>query len=309
MEQRTQYPRYAAPRRRRRRRRNFSWLWAALRCVVCIGAVLVLAMLALSYFDMGASACIADATAPKGDTTPPVITGVRDITIYEGSPILYREGVEVSDDEEVAPVLTIDSSRVDPATPGTYEVIYTATDFAGNETSVSASVTVLDWLGGFTDMDTIYAAADARLASLLTDGMTQREQVEAIYNWARSSLGYSSAFTANDRFQAAYRMLTEYSGDCYGYFAVTKLLLDRLGIANIDVVKVRNAPDDSDHYWSLVSIDGGKSYYHFDATPRYGEGDDFCLVTDAFLDAYSDAHKGCHNRDKSLYPATPEENL
>ena len=43
-----------------------------------------------------------------------------------------------------------------------------------------------------------------------------------------------------------------------------------------------------------------------DTTPRVGEGDDFCLVTDAFLDAYSDTHDKCHNRDKSLYPATPE---
>jgi hypothetical protein len=51
--------------------------------------------------------------------------------------------------------------------------------------------------------------------------------------------------------------------------------------------------------------DGGKTYYHFDATPRKGSGDDFCLVTDAFLDAYSNSHGKCHNRNKSLYPATP----
>lgn len=275
-----------------------------------MGAVLVLGMVALSYLDMDVSACIANATTPgRGDTTPPVITGVKDITVYEGATILYREGVQVSDDGDVEPALTIDSSRVDAAAPGTYEVIYTATDFAGNETSLSATVTILDWLGGFTDLETIYEAVDARLASLITDGMTVREQVEAIYAWARSSLGYSSSFAANDRFQAACRMLTEHSGDCYGYYAVTKLMMDRLGIPNIDVQKVRNSPDDSDHYWSLVSIDGGKSYYHFDATPRYGEGDDFCLVTDAFLDAYSKDHKNCHNRDKTLYPPTPEESL
>lgn len=310
MQQRTHQPKYAAPRRRRRRRRSFAWLWATVRFSVFLGAVLVLGTVALSYFDMDVSACIADATAPgRGDTTPPVITGVKDITVYEGSTILYRDGVQVSDDGDAEPTLTIDTSRVDAATPGTYEVIYTATDISGNTASQSASVTVLDWLGGFTDLDTIYESVDARLANLITDGMTVREQVEAIYTWARSSLGYSGAFAANDRFQAAYRMLTDYSGDCYGYYAVTKLMFDRLGIPNIDVQKVRNSPDDSDHYWSLVSIDGGQSYYHFDATPRYGDGDDFCLVTDAFLDAYSENHKNCHNRDQSLYPATPEEGL
>ena len=78
---------------------------------------------------------------------------------------------------------------------------------------------------------------------------------------------------------------------------------------NIDVQKVRNFDDDSDHFWSLVSIDGGEHYYHFDATPRSGSGDSFCLVTDAFLNAYSGDHKGSHNRDESLYPATPEEDL
>ncbi len=104
-------------------------------------------------------------------------------------------------------------------------------------------------------------------------------------------------------------MLTTLRGDCYGYFAVAKLMFDRLKIPNIDVVKVKNYEEDSAHFWSLVSIDGGESYYHFDATPRIGDGDDFCLVTDAFLDAYSQAHKNSHNRDTSLYPATPQEPL
>ena len=53
-------------------------------------------------------------------------------------------------------------------------------------------------------------------------------------------------------------------------------------------------------------MDGGKTYYHLDTTPRVGDGDDFCLVTDKFLDDYSAKNKNCHNRDKSLYPATPE---
>lgn len=159
------------------------------------------------------------------------------------------------------------------------------------------------------EADSIDAAADALLDTLLWDGATTQEQVYAIYRWARQSLSYGGHSDREDWRQAAYTMLTEYRGDCFGYFAVTKLLFERLGIPNIDVQKVRNYEDDSDHYWSLVSVDGGETWYHFDATPRVGEGDDFCLVTDAFLDAYSDEHKGSHNRDKSLYPATPEEPL
>jgi len=102
-------------------------------------------------------------------------------------------------------------------------------------------------------------------------------------------------------------MLTTGTGDCYGFFAVSKLLFERLDIPNMDVVKVKNSEDDSEHFWSLVSVDGGESYYHFDATPRLGQTGPFCLITDRELDAYSETHDGSHNRDTSLYPATPEE--
>ena len=136
--------------------------------------------------------------------------------------------------------------------------------------------------------------------------MTKREQVEAIYDWMRSSCSYSGHSEKTDFIQGAYVMLTERSGDCFNFYALSKLLFDRLGIDNIDVRKVKNYTGDSDHYWSLVSLDGGQTWYHFDSTPRVGAGDDFCLVTDAFLDAYSAEHNNCHNRDTSLYPATPE---
>jgi hypothetical protein len=82
-------------------------------------------------------------------------------------------------------------------------------------------------------------------------------------------------------------------------------MFERLDIDNIDVRKVKNYEGDADHFWSLVSVDGGETWYHFDATPRIGGGD-FCLITDEALDEYSVNHKNSHNRDKSLYPATPE---
>ena len=151
------------------------------------------------------------------------------------------------------------------------------------------------------------SAADEKLDEILPEGGSEEDWVRAIYNWARSELHYGNHSDRTDWRQTAYTMLTEGRGDCFGYFAVTKLMFEQLGIPNIDVRKVKNSPKDSDHFWSLVSVDGGETYYHFDATPRMGSGDDFCLVTDAFLDEYSSNHKNSHNRDKSLYPATPEE--
>ena len=240
------------------------------------------------------------------DNTAPTIQGVHNISLYLGGSVSYRSGVVVKDDKDPAPKLEVDSSRVDLSNPGVYPLIYTARDMTGNETRLEVTVTVAEKPASFVDEETIYAKADALLKKIVTDDMNDEAKVRAIYSYVRSHYTYSGHSDKTDWLQGAWVMMNDGEGDCFNYYAVTKLLLDRLGIPNIDVRKVRNYDKDSDHYWSLVSVDGGKTYYHLDTTPRVGDGDDFCLVTDAFLDAYSAAHKNCHNRDKSLYPATPE---
>lgn len=241
------------------------------------------------------------------DREAPQIIGVRDIAVYAGDPVSYLEAVTARDAHDGLVEVSVDNSAVNPDVPGTYEVSYFAQDASGNTVTRKASVTVLARGEGYVDMETIHAAADAVLEQIICSGSGPKEQVGAIYTWAHDSLRYGGHTDRTDWYQAAYTMLTTGRGDCYGYFAATKLLLERLDIPNIDVEKVKNSESDSSHFWSLVSIDGGESYFHFDATPRIGQTQDFCLVTDAILDAYSDANKGSHNRDTSLYPATPEE--
>lgn len=247
-------------------------------------------------------------TQPK-DTTAPRLIGVRNLTVYVGDIISYLTGISAEDDCDPNPVISVDSRFVDLSKAGTYDVAYTATDSAGNSSGAMAIITVLEREDDFIDTETIYAAVDERLNLLIPEDATAEEQVHAIYAWARTSLSYGGHSDQTDWMQTAYTMLTEGRGDCFGFYAVTKLMFERLGIPNIDVRKVKNQKTDSDHFWSLVSVDGGETYYHFDATPRSGEGDDFCLVTDAFLDAYSEKHRNSHNRDESLYPTTPEEAL
>lgn len=242
-----------------------------------------------------------------GDDTAPEITGVKDIEIYQGDTVSYRSGVSVSDNMDEAPVLTIDNSKVDLSAPGVYEVTYSAKDFCGNEAVVAATVTVYEKRDGYVDLETIYALADKTLKNIVSDNMTTEQKVNAIYRWAHRSLSYVDHSDKSDWRQAAYVALTKARGDCYNYFAVTKLMFERLGISNIDVVKVKPYEGAAGHYWSMVSIDGGETYYHFDATPRVNQDISFCLITDKELDAYSNAHRGSHNRDKSLYPATPED--
>lgn len=259
----------------------------------------VLTLLPAAALALSLTACGA------GDTTPPVLSGVHAYTIYPGETVSYLRDVSARDDQDPAPVITVDSRSVDPGTPGTYQIVYTARDAAGNSSQAAASVTVLPMDEDDIPLDTIYAAADQKLAQIIRPNATMTQQVYDIYAWARLTLDYGGHSDRTDYRQTAYTMLTQGKGDCYGYFAVTKLLFERLGIPNLDVQKVRNFPEDTDHFWSLVSLDDRQTWYHFDATPRYGDGDDFCLVTDQFIDDYSAAHEGSHNRDKTLYPATP----
>lgn len=242
------------------------------------------------------------------DTKAPKISGVKDKMVYLGDAVSYRKGVKVTDEVDPDPQLTIDSSKVDLSKVGTYEVVFTAEDAAGNTSTKTMTVTVLKKTKSEVDLDKLNEDVDAVLKKIIKDDMSTKQQVQAIYKWARSSLGYSS-YDGNDWLKAAQHMLDKRTGDCYNYFAVTKLMFERLGIPNIDVKKVKKTSGASNHYWSLVSVDGGKTYYHFDSTPRKGDGDDFCLVTDAFIDSYSKTHNYSHNRDKSLYPATPKKAL
>ena len=240
------------------------------------------------------------------DNVAPTILGVHNISLYLGSAVSYRSGVEVRDDKDSAPKLEVDSSKVDLTAAGTYPLVYTARDMTGNETRIEVTVTVAEKPNTYVEPETIEAKADELLKKIVTDGMSDEAKVKAIYSYVRSHYTYSGHSDKTDWMQGAYVMMTDGQGDCFNYFAVAKLLMERCGIPNIDVRKVRNNESDSDHYWSLVSVDGGSTYYHLDTTPRVGDGDDFCLVTDAFLDAYSDTHGKCHNRDKALYPRTPE---
>lgn len=239
------------------------------------------------------------------DTQAPVITGVQDRVAYVGDSVAYRSGITVTDNVDETVQLEVDSSNVDLSSPGTYKVVYKATDAAGNATEQQATVTVKEKQANHVDLETIYAAVDAQLAKFIRDDMSDREKVEAIYVWTRIHFTYGGHTDTTDYIQSAYQFLTTRKGDCYGYFALQKILLERLGIPTVDVKKVKNFEGDSNHYWLLVSVDKGKSYYHMDNV----WSKQLCLVTDEHLNNFSKMVKNCFNRDQSLYPATPKEDL
>ena len=147
------------------------------------------------------------------------------------------------------------------------------------------------------------AMADKVLDQITNDQMSKTEKAKAIYSWVRANIRYVSRAEKGDWVQIAYNGFRKKSGDCYTYYAVSLALLSRAGIPSIEVTRL-----DGHHWWNLINC--GEGWYHFDTTPRNGGGD-FCLLTDAKLQEYSNKHVttrmpyGSHGFETTLYPSTP----
>ena len=83
------------------------------------------------------------------DDTPPELKGVKDIEIYREDSVVYMENVTVTDDYDENPTLEIDTSAVNMNEAGSYNVIYTARDFSGNETSITICLTISEKPEGY----------------------------------------------------------------------------------------------------------------------------------------------------------------
>lgn len=100
----------------------------------------------VSATDLGGnvSNCEVALTVKDPDTTPPVISGVKSISINVGDKLDLKEGVTVTDDYDENPILTVDDSNLNTKTAGKYTVYYTAADRSGNKVSVKRTVTVVN---------------------------------------------------------------------------------------------------------------------------------------------------------------------
>lgn len=237
------------------------------------------------------------------DKEAPVIDGVAPLIGLIGEPISYKSNITVTDNCTKQLEAAVDNSQVDPNTEGVYPVTYSAVDDAGNETSASTTITIKKRPENYITPEEALEEAQEILDEITTKDMTLKEKAKAIYNWARTEIGYVNTSEKDSWTNGAHQGLTERSGDCYVFFATAKALLTQAGIPNLDVVK--SDTTESSHFWSL--IDCGDGWYHFDTTPRYGTGDDFFMKTDAEILEYSRNHDDSHVFDQSLYPATPKD--
>ena len=234
-------------------------------------------------------------TVKPADREGPVFEGLHDWTVTAGETVSFREGVTATDNVDGTVRFEVDAGGVDLAQPGEYTATYRAVDSRGNETIAAIHITVVEpeppdeeivaedgTSYGVTKSD-LDGQADELLARITTPDMTPRQKAWAIYQYVNGHIRYVNTSDKSSWMTAAFVGLTQGRGDCFNYFALSKELLDRAGIPNIDLERMDGG---SDHYWQLVQIDGG--WYHFDACPHpNGYPITSFLLTEAEVRAYS----------------------
>ena len=241
------------------------------------------------------------------DVEPPVISGTSDLSAGIGEGIAYRSGVSVSDTVDPNPTLTVDSSKVNLQKEGSYPVTYTATDFAGNSSSVTVTLRIYK---DIITKEMLFGLLEQKLSPVIGKNMTVEEKVRVVYDFVYRSISYENRSDKSDWVRAAYYGLTTGYGDCFTYFSASKACFEYLGIENMDLQRTTGLVPER-HYWNLVNL-GNNRWYHFDACHLVDKKAPWgCLMTDAQLETYSKTRvydaTGTSNYfyafDSSAYPA------
>ena len=250
------------------------------------------------------------------DLEPPTLTGAKDLSIFIGDGVSYRTGVTVQDNCDGKVKLDIDASAERLDAEGSYPVIYTATDAAGNKTVVKIMVWV--YRERVTEA-MLYEEVDRVIASKISSGATKQVQVTEVYDYVNMHISYGADSDKTDWVRAAYDGLRTGQGDCFTYFALSKAFFTRLGIESMDVKRTEGISVQR-HYWNYVNIGTKESprWYHFDACPIKGEDQRFgLLLTVSQVEVYTVNRTMEENGkivsrffyayDKSLYPSGADE--
>ncbi|MBR2353274.1 MAG: hypothetical protein IKA76_02080 [Clostridia bacterium] len=258
------------------------------------------------------------------DQEAPVIQGPEgdSAVVQLGQAVSYKSLVSVTDDGGDVE-LSIDQSRVKLDEEGSYDVIYTATDEAGNSTRYVLRLVVKSRIFRESELMELVAAKAEELE--LDRDMTKTELVLAIYDYVNSPK--RNASNANIKFtnqsntpnqqgqkdedgnprktrrdwktdwvEEAVRTLEmdRMEGDCYTYYAVSKAFFEYFGIENVGIQRAENSDEGGTHFWSAVKVEEG--WYYYDATRLAGKFGDKtnngCLITEEKLESYRTSKGG-----------------
>ena len=241
------------------------------------------------------------------DYEAPVFKIVPELSAYVGEAIAYRKGLVVEDNCGGEVSVSVDSSAVDPNTPGDYTVSYTATDASGN---VSWASTVIHIYENQITEEELNEKIDVIIAQIITPDMDKEAQLRAVYRYVYDHIAYTSDSDKSDWIRAAHDALfMTGSGDCFNYFAAAIAFCRRLGIDYREIQRTPGAADGT-HYWIMVNIgsDEEPRWYHFDCTHlRASYSHSGCLLTDQQIKAFNRVRAGFYAYDSSNYPATDKK--
>ena len=238
------------------------------------------------------------------DYEPPVFKTVPELSAYVGEAIAYRKGVVVTDNCGGTVNVTVDSSAVDPNTPGDYTVGFTATDASGNVSWASTTIHIYE--NQITEEE-LNAKIDTIIAQIITPDMDKEAQLRAVYRYVYDHIAYTSDSDKSDWIRAAYDgLFMTGSGDCFNYFAASIAFCRRLGIDYREIERTPGAADGT-HFWIMVNIGTAEEprWYHFDCTHlRASYSHSGCLLTDQQIKAFNKFRAGFYAYDSASYPAS-----
>lgn len=221
-----------------------------------VGSVDVILVLTDAFGNTSTVKSVIDVVPAKD---APQFEGLTDLYVHLGNTISYKTGVTAVDSKDGTVNFSVDAAQVDLNAEGTYTVYYSATDSDGNTTVIPRKVIVED-----VERSAVEDYAREALNKIITDGMTRDQQIFAVYKYTKSSVAYVGSSDKSSIMRGAYEGFTKGQGDCYTYYAMNVVMLNLLGIENLEVTRVGGT---SNHWWNLVRHDDGK-WYHVDSCPH-----------------------------------------
>ena len=211
----------------------------------------------------------------------PQFSGIEELRIQVGDTIAYKAGVTATDAQDGELTFTVDAGAVDNKTEGTYTAYYTATDSDGLTLTVARTITVLDVATAVVEQH-----AMAVLDQIISPDMTRDQKIQAVYQYTKDHVSFVGTSDKTSIIHGAYEGFTTGKGDCYTYYAMNVVMLDLLGIENLEV---RRTGGETNHWWNLVLFEDGL-YYHVDSCPVAVtvEGVFHGKMTDTDLQAYTE---------------------
>lgn len=215
------------------------------------------------------------------DKKAPVLSGMLKYNSFHGNDCYitvfsdrknfkFKKYIFAKDNRDKKVKIKFDTSKVKWKRRGNYKVIVTAKDKAGNVAKSWLKIHV-EPEGLLTEM------ADDILGRITNKSMSNVTKLRNIYYYVRRHLSYVDSNARTSWQNAAIHSVRYGYGNCFNYYALSRLLISRIGLPNAEITRYPAAYGNH-HWWNLVYVN--KGWYHFDNTPRLN-GATYFLATDA----------------------------